>query len=63
LTHPIPGLDQRSLDSRRWCCLNASVKAIPMRTTCLIFSADADGTINMADGSKVDFVDVERVQW
>jgi hypothetical protein len=29
----------------------------------LVFSADADGTINMADGSKVDFVDVERVQW
>jgi Ca2+-binding RTX toxin-like protein len=29
----------------------------------LVLSNDADGTINFSDGSKVDFVDIERVQW
>ena len=29
----------------------------------LTFSADADGSISFTDGSHVDFVDVERVQW
>ena len=29
----------------------------------LTFSADADGSISFTDGSHIDFVDVERVQW
>jgi Ca2+-binding RTX toxin-like protein len=29
----------------------------------LTFSAEADGTLNFADGSTMSFVDIERVQW
>jgi trimeric autotransporter adhesin len=29
----------------------------------ITFSADADGTLNFTDGSHIDFVDIERVQW
>ena len=29
----------------------------------LTLSSDLDGTVNFADGSRVDFVDLERVQW
>jgi Ca2+-binding RTX toxin-like protein len=29
----------------------------------LAFSNDASGVINFADGSKIDFVEIERVQW
>jgi hypothetical protein len=29
----------------------------------MVFSNDASGVINFADGSKIDFVDIERVQW
>jgi Ca2+-binding RTX toxin-like protein len=29
----------------------------------MVFSHDASGVINFADGSKIDFVEIERVQW
>ena len=29
----------------------------------LVLSAEADGFVSFADGSRVDFVDVERIQW
>ena len=29
----------------------------------LTFSNDADGTLTFADGSRIDFADIERVQW
>ena len=29
----------------------------------MAFSHDASGVINFADGSKIDFVEIERVQW
>jgi large repetitive protein len=31
--------------------------------TDLVFSNDAGGAINFTDGSKIDFVEVERIQW
>jgi Ca2+-binding RTX toxin-like protein len=29
----------------------------------MVFSSDASGVINFADGSKIDFLEIERVQW
>ena len=59
-------LDQ-SLGSQQpgadWTVTLTSGNIVGQSASELTFSADADGTINFADGSQMTFTDMERVQW
>ena len=46
-----------------WTVSLTSGSIVSQTANLLTFTGDADGTINFTDGSHMDFVDVERVQW
>jgi hypothetical protein len=46
-----------------WTISLTSGSIVSQDANSLVLSNDADGAINFADGSSVDFVDLERVQW
>ena len=46
-----------------WTVTLTSGSIVSQGADALVFSSDADGMINFSDGSKVEFTDIERVQW
>ena len=46
-----------------WTISLTSGSIISQNANELVLSNDADGVINFSDGSRIDFVDFERVQW
>ncbi len=54
------GLQQLGTD---WTVTLTSGSVVGQNANQLSFSADADGAINLADGSQIVFTDMERVQW